>query len=263
MKKNLLLLSLLALLSLGFVSCSDDDDDNGGSSSNLAGIWCGEKIYADGQWVNFDDVGWEYFVVFNKNMTFTSYSFELDEKQTLALDADDNEIETGKYSVKGKKLTMIYDDDDDDEDYEEESTYSLKDDNLTITLDDEEGDEYKIKFKRYSEDEFNLAMEKLKVCGAWMYSGEEKDEYVFFMPDGYFLMATTVKDWSWGKTPMPVRTGGTWHFSDGKLQVTLSEGTTTMTYELDEYWVELTLNGKTYDRENTSIVEQFMWVGDK
>ena len=260
--KRFLFFSFIALLSAGFVSCTDDDDDdNVGSSSNLAGIWRVERVYDDGVWVNAEDLDMDVFLVLEKDLNYTYYFFQYDEFNTLDIESDDNEIEFGKYSVKGKSL-QLYSEDDEDED--EVFTYSINGDKLTLS---DNEDDFKLNLKRYSDDEFNLALEKIKICGAWMFSSDESDEYVFFLPDGEYAQATAVKDWSWGKTPLPVRKFGKWHFSDGKLYVTLGENTTILTYELDEYWVELTLKSsvaeKMYDRESTNIYNYFLWVGDE
>ena len=269
MKKILLLLSLLAFLSLVLVSCSDDDDDKGGFASDLFGKWRVEKIYDEGEWINIDDLYMEVFFVLNNDFTYTFYDLELDNEKTLDIESGDSEIESGTYSVKGKILhTYPEEISTGDLDDAEESQYScsLKGDKLTLTYYDEDGEDedFKLNLKRYSDDDFNLALEKIKICGAWGFYGEDSDEYVFFMPDGTFLMATTVKDWSWGKNPLPVRKFGKWQFSDGKLLVTFSKDTTVMTYEIDEHWLELTLKSsgteKTYDRETTSIYDYFNWI---
>lgn len=261
MKKNLFLLSLLALLNLGFVSCSDDeDDDSGGSASNLFGKWRAERVFTEGEWFNLDDLNLEVLYELNKDFTYTSYQFELDQEKTLVIEDGDSEIENGKFTVKGKKMYTYPAGDDD----EEEFTYSINGDRLTFSYYDEEDDyEFKLNLKRYTDDEFNLALEKIKICGVWVNYGEENDEYVYFSTDGSCLFVTAVHGWSWGDLPMPVRKFGNWQFSDGKLVVEIGEDTTIMTYEIDEYMMELTLNGKQYDRDSTSTIYPFWWVDDK
>ena len=256
-----LFISVLSLIfgSLVFTSCNDDDD--GGSSSKIAGKWKVERIYDEGTWENVEDMNMDIYFALNNDFTYTSYTFEYDEYHTLVLESDENEIMPGTYSVNGKLLRMIPEDGDD----ELQFSYSLNGNKLTLTLHEEGEEDFKLNLKHCSDDEFNLALEKLKICGAWAFYGEENNDYVFFFPDGVFYSVTTEKDWVIGKTPFPDRKYGEWQFSDGKLFIILGKKSTSFEYELDEYWVELTLKskdtGKTYERESTSIVNDFLWEG--
>lgn len=106
MKKNvILLMSLAALLIVGFSSCSkDDDDDNGKGNDNygnsiVGGAWHKEKVENNG------DNTLHYYDVYNDDGTMREYIVEFDDKeQFTSSEYIDYEwkIENGLYSLKQK-----------------------------------------------------------------------------------------------------------------------------------------------------------------
>ena len=105
------LVSILMLLPICFVSCSDDDEESVGSASNLIGLW--DPVHAEGYeiydgkkdtWnenINAESEGSDYArVEFFEDGTCTRYIYY---KGSWVVD-DDGE---GVYQVKGNKLYIV------------------------------------------------------------------------------------------------------------------------------------------------------------
>lgn len=144
MKKyfGILVFVLMAVFSLGLVSCGDDDDDEGGGASgngSIVGTWKGDFNMEIEDLYHIKELHTYDFYTFKSDGTYVSYfvtitkytdeakkefgykdetEFEEDERGTYKLngnkitfyptysDEGDYEVETLEYKVSGNKLTF-------------------------------------------------------------------------------------------------------------------------------------------------------------
>ena len=147
-KKNLwrlMAILMVAMLSVGFVSCGDDDDEDGPSGSSLTGTWK-ETYYqeteyklTDGNWVKTDEDEESY----PENEASMGIIFQSDGKMKtvsdLKADGSYSHVEGEmKYKVQNDHLYLYYEDDD-VSDWEDVGKISVSGSTFELTWDEMDG----------------------------------------------------------------------------------------------------------------------------
>ena len=169
MKKNLLWVMLMAVLTLGFTSCSKDDDNNDkpdpSIKEKLTGIW----VQAN------EDEGVPYpsAIVFNfkedgqldaTNITFKDYAF------------DDIITITGSWNLESKDLIAIVAGGESNK-----IKYKFDKETDILCLSDPKGKD-PLYFMKVDKEELDLMLEYLPIVGAW--KNKKSKEYVFYLNSG-------------------------------------------------------------------------------
>ncbi len=98
MKKLFLFIVAAMFAAVSFSACSDDDNGGNINPSQIVGTW---------GLVHVEDEDYDYDVV-QGDEDWHKLVFKADGSLSIVYDA--NDIETGKYSIKGNRMTVEYDD---------------------------------------------------------------------------------------------------------------------------------------------------------
>ena len=180
MKKNLLWVMIMAVLTLGFTSCSKDDDDkndkpNPNNKKMLTGIWVQVNENHD----NPDEstISFE----FKANGQFEAKNFILNDYAYK-----DIKTRTGSWELESEdELVMIVDDKTNSVKYKFDSETDI------LCLSDINGKD-PLYFMKIEKKEFDIMMEYFPIIGAWY--NNKATEYVFYFSNGICYQIDVDKD---------------------------------------------------------------------
>jgi len=166
---NLLMLLGIVALAVGFASCSDDDDDNDSKTSKIVGYWKMDgspidlKSMMKARGMNKVEIDYDMDDILNPNTRYISeyYVFSKDGSFQMILAQYDTDMEllevgvnNGTYSTTSDVVTVNLQ----GVGVSDPAKFSVKGNKLTITYEDEEEDENLV-FNRVQESEVKPLLE--------------------------------------------------------------------------------------------------------